>query len=89
MLASRLAPSLAKRTISVVTAVDRSVFPTAPWQEMEKASSSPLAAHSSSSSLTITPLPYNASSNSLVLSASSVDCEALVIGTRDEEGRKR
>jgi len=95
-----------RRTISIVTAVDRSVFPTAPWQEIDKAShflraaypaNLPDGAHNAHGA-TITALPYDEQSGSLVLpnnhssSQGGVEqqpwtldnCEALAIGTRDK-----
>ena len=73
-----------QRHISIVTCVDRSVFPTAPWQEIQKASDALLE---SNDTITVTPLAYSDASNSLVLPNSPEllnTCEALVIGTRDE-----
>ena len=74
-----------QRHISIVTCVDRSVFPTAPWQEIQKASDALL--ESNNDTITVTPLAYSDASNSLVLPNSPEllnTCEALVIGTRDE-----
>ena len=101
-LTTRRAPLLTilrRRTITIVTAVDRSVFPSEPWLEIDKASHSLRVAYPANlpdgarhdNGASITALPFDEHSNSLVLpnhtSQGGValnNCKALAIGTRDK-----
>ena len=75
-----------KRWISIVTCIDRSVFPTEPWEQMDTASKT-LLSKTNHPTLSISQIPYCDTNNALVLPKDATvltNCESLVIGSRDE-----
>jgi D-2-hydroxyacid dehydrogenase (NADP+) len=76
--------SIQRRYISFLTCIDRSVFPTAPWREMERAATSLTTTNTNTH---VNTLSFNKEKNKLDLPDSNLmhTCEALVIGTRDEQ----
>ena len=75
-----------KRWISIVTCIDRSVFPTEPWEQMNTASKT-LLSKTNHPTLSISQIPYCDTNNALVLPKDATvltNCESLVIGSRDE-----
>ena len=73
------------RHVSFVTCIDRSVMPTGPWAEIDRAGNHLMEAFPE---VTVTPMPYSEEHDSLILDPSSSlirTSNAVVVGTRNLE----
>jgi D-2-hydroxyacid dehydrogenase (NADP+) len=91
---NRTTHHVGRRFISMVTCVDRSVFPTAPFAEMERVSTIVKLQHQQQQvkkalnpiDISIHPLPFSAATSSITVPKDPTlleHCDHIVIGTRD------